>query len=726
MMKCLKESSAVHSFAKVPLSVATVAGLLGTLAAPAFADTAANTQVLQPVNVTGQNSTGRTPQNGYAGNFTSVGKGSQQQRDIPQSTTVITQEVLKDTGATSLKDALRTVSAITFNAGEGGRTGDILALRGFSATTDLFLDGVRDAGQYNRDTFNIERVDVLRGASSMLFGRGSTGGVINQVSKRAHLENERTVGLTVGTSDFYRVEADINQKLDDTSALRVNVMGQDAESFRSGATSDRWGVAPTVRFGINTPTEVELSYFYMKEKNVPDYGVPFNSFTREPLDVPVDRFYGLKNHDYEHTETHIATATIQHRFSPTASVKNTLRYAEYERDVWPTAPRISLGGASSISDKTTVNRSRPGRSGKDEVWSNQTDFSFRLFTGDIKHDVLAGLELGREKSNTLRWANVNGAVPPTTVGNPTTGDNITNATKVYSTDVNFTADTVSAYVQDMMSITPEWKVLLGARWDRFSGDYTTVNLANKTKEDTSRTDSMWNWRAGLIWQPDAQQSYYISYGTSFNPSGEAYALDPRGANTPPEKNRNYEIGAKWDLFEGDLLLRTAIFRTEKTNERNTDPLVTDVYLLSGARHTDGIELEAAGRITDKWKIFAGVALMNPKITKAAGSAKGTEGNAPANAPEYTANLWSTYEVGNGWKVGGGFNAVGRRFVNANNVNKMPSYVRWDAMVGYDAKNWDAQLNVYNLFDEKHYEGLYGGHALPGTERSAHVKVNFKF
>jgi catecholate siderophore receptor len=323
------------------------------------------------------------------------------------------------------------------------------------------------------------------------------------------------------------------------------------------------------------------------------------------------------------------------------------------------------------------------------------------------------------------------AMPTTTVGNPNTSGVPSNCSDpIKTTAFDAQADTLAFYVQDMIELNPQWKVLLGARYDRFKASTDNISYTKlPASADTSRTDNVWSWRTGVIYQPDLQQSYYVSYGTSFNPSAESYSMDPKGAMTDPEKNVNYEIGAKWTLLDGDLALRTAVFRTEKTNERQTDiePGVVKPYLLSGKRHTDGIEIEGAGRITDKWHVFAGAAWMDAVIDEVANPLrKDQEGNQPANAPKYTANLWTTYQIDGNWKVGGGANVMAKRYTSEANTVNLPSYVRWDAMAEWSHRDLSIQFNIYNLFDTEHYEGLYGGFSVPGTARSARVTAAYKF
>lgn len=697
------------------------ATLTGMAFAPllAFAEpTATGDATLPTVNVT---DTRERAVETYRSDSTGIGKLQQAPRDIPQSLTIVPQQLMHDRNTDTLKDALRNVAGLTFNAGEGGRIGDNITLRGYSAVGDLYLDGMRDVAQYNREVFNLEQIDVLRGSASMLFGRGSTGGVINQVSKQPYLRDDNRVAATVGSNEYKRVTADVNKVVGDKTAVRLNAMATDTDSFRDVVHQNRWGVAPSVSVGIGTPDEVTVSYYRLQENNIPDYGVPY--LNGRPLDVPVNRFYGLAS-DYEKNDTSIVTTSYTHRFDAETSLKSALRFADYERDLWATAPRLP-NGTTSVSDDTAINRGGQRRGSDENTITSQTDYVTKLDAGGFTHQLLTGVELVKE--NAERWSYPGTpASTATTVGNP-------NAYQVQSTgygdktrtNVNtYDARTVGVYAQDILELTKNWKLLAGARLDRFSADYDRPDASGG---DLSRTDRMWSYRSGVIYQPDEHQSYYASYGTSFNPSAELYQLDDRGANTPPEKSRNVELGAKWDLYDGDLSLRTAIFRSEKTNERNTDLAVSvEQNLLSGKRHTDGIEVEAAGRITRRWDVFGAVALMKGEIDAATGQQANTLGMTPINTPDYTFNLWSVYKLGGGWKFGGGVEGADLRYGNNTDTVAVPSYVRWDAMVAYVQSSYELRVNVQNVFDKEYYEGVYQGHTVPGTTRNIQLTAELKF
>ncbi len=613
------------------------------------------------------------------------------------------------------------MAGVTFNAGEGGRIGDNITLRGYLAVSDLYLDNMRDVAQYNRDTFNLEQVDVLKGSSSMLFGRGSTGGVINQVSKTAKPVAMSEVNLTGGTNDYRRVTADINTPINDKVAFRLNFMNLDAKSYRTGVDQKSTGVAPTLTIGAGTEDEVNLSYYYLNTDNTPDYGVPY--FQNQPLAVPFDRFYGMANADYEKNKTGIATISYQKMFSNGATWKTTVRRGEYDRSLHATAPRLA-GGTSVITDNTVINRQRQSRGASEKTLGLQSDFSHNFNTGSIGHELIAGVEALNEKAT--RWNLTNPtANPATTVGNPNIyptlpANFMSSFTPVFQGA--YKGNTYSAYVQDVMQFAPKWKFMAGLRYDRMSADYT-----NNQYVTYNRTDKKFSSRFGLMYTPSEAGMVYAAYSTGFNPSAELYQLDPRGTNTPPEKTRNIELGTKWNLLDNRVAVRASLSRSEKTNERNTDLAEPDVYLLSGKRHTDALELEVNGRLTDKWDIYANYAHMRAKIDRAAGSSVDNVGKTPANTPKNTFSVWTTYKVTPDLKLGLGLEGVGSRYTSDANTTKIAGYQRVDAMVEYNFnQNLTAKLNVFNLLNKRYYEGIYRGHVVPGTDRAAQLMLSMKF
>ncbi|MGE0875172.1 MAG: TonB-dependent receptor [Burkholderiales bacterium] len=676
-------------------------------------------------------------------------------RDVPQVVNTVPQALIRSQGATSLQDALRNVPGVSYAAAEGGtQANQLFYLRGFPSGGDLFLDGIRDIGEYNRDLFNVESVEVMKGSSALMFGRGSTGGVINQSTKVADLFSRKEVGFTLGSFDQKRLTGDVNVKMTDTSALRLVALAEKSGAYRYPQDVKRLGFAPSLRFGIGTGTELALSYSYLDTEEVTDYGQPTLSTNATGFmgfaPLSPRKYYGLANHDFANHQTHIATAKLEHRISRTLTLKNTLRWANYKRQTESTIATLratdSTGAAVTAAtplDRLMVTRRHDQgrtRDNDDDVLINQTELHWKLATGGVKHTVLAGFELGRERLN--RW---NYALD----GNPATGaiDAPTSDTPLLnpdpSTNLNYSktpnqravseAKTVALYAQDQMELSQHWKALLGLRWERYAASAQTSPLRVGAPAATSfaRTDNMLSGRAGLMWQPSDAQSYYLSYGNSYNPSGElgvyggtATNLNAVNQNLDPEKSRNYELGAQWDLFR-TLRLRSAIFRNEKTNARMADP-ATGVTVLAGVRQVNGIEFELAGAITPNWDVYGGVAFMNGEIKRGPAN---VQGRRPLGVAQRSGNLWTVYRLGGGWEIGGGVRANSGAYLNDANTAKLPSYAVWDATVAWVQRKYEIRANLYNLADKRYYTGGYNNNpnrVLPGQPRAVALTLRYNF
>ncbi len=692
------------------------------------------------------NADAEAPQDGMRATTTRVGKTLQDPHDIPQAVTTVTRTLMDEQKASSLREAMRNVSGLTFNAAEGGRAGDNMMLRGFYTFGDMYLDGIRDTAQYNRELFNLEQVDVLRGAAAMLFGRGQAGGVINQVSKTPFLADRQEIGGGIGTDDYRLLTGDFNKRLASTTAVRLNLMTRDEGSWRSNpATGDepeihRDGVALSVGHGINTDNEYLLSHVTTLTDDKPDYGISFDTNTRAPnTNFPPETYWGTYR-NFDESDTNITTGTYTHRFSPMSSWRTQLRYADYERSYWarsPNATQAPNAGGIVIGNGGVANGG-PTRTMDYETVALQTDYNNAFQAFDMKHEFLVGAEYFKEDSFRHTLQNEGG----TTAGNPpfylpyhinSTG-----------TPVEFDADSYGLYAQDTVEFIPRWKATLGARRDYMDADYSSATSPNLKYGE-------WSTRAALSFHPEDETHYYLSTSDSFSPTADLYQLTV--APLPPERSQVLELGAKWLLFEGDLALRAAVYRANKDWERNTD-LESTSAILTRKRRTDGLELEAAGRVTDRWEVFAGMALMNSEILEVAENVNpttgaitvanaGYQGQRARNTPPYTANIWTTYKIFSGWKVGGGAESKGERYGynpsgagavptlpgdTAFHPNTLPSYVRWDAMVSYEQQHYSVALNAQNLFDKVYYDSLYdnGGFAVPGLGRRLILSGEYKF
>ena len=707
---------------------------MSLLPATMAAEPAASETMLATVEVKDQQE--QESQDGYQATKTRVGKVLQDPHDIPQAVTTVTNKLMEEQQVSSLREALRNVSGLTFNAAEGGRSGDNMMLRGFYTFGDTYLDGIRDTAQYNRETFNLEQVDVLRGSAAMLFGRGQAGGVINQVSKVPLRKDQYKLTGSIGAEGYQEATADLNKRLGETSAVRVNLMKRDEGSWRSnpetGAEPElhRDGVAVSLATGLRTDDEFILSHVYTRTRDIPDYGFSFDSTTKKPTrNFPVDYFWGI-GRNFDDSDTRITTGTWTHRFSPVSELRTSLRYADYERSYWARTPSATVAPGDTGLNLPSTNVG-PTRAMDYETLTLQSDFNTQFRALGMKHELLAGMEYLHEDSHRNSLQNLGG----TTALNPPIIKPYVESTT--ATPVDFKGDSYAIYLQDTAEFMPFWKATLGVRRDELDADYSSTT-------SPSLRYGEWSYRAALSWQPRDEIHYYLSWSDSFSPTADLYQLTLKPQ--PPERSQVYELGAKFLLFDGDLALRAALYRAEKEWERNTD-LESTAAVLTKKRRTDGLELEAAGRLTDDWEVFAGVALMNAEILEVAEQSNGTQANPdykgkrPRNTPPYTFNLWTTYKLGGGWKVGGGVEAKGERYgynpsssgpvptLNGKfHPNTAPAYERWDAMVAYEQRNWALRLNIRNIFDVVWYDAIYdnGSFSVPGTRRQAILTAELKF
>jgi catecholate siderophore receptor len=644
-------------------------------------------------------------------------------RDIPQSITVVPQELMQQQGVSSLQDALRNVTGISFQAGEGGGAqGDNLSLRGFNARNDFFLDGVRDQGSYFRDVFNIEAVEVLKGPSALYFGRGTTGGVINQVSKLPRLESFYGGTLSLGNGFLFRVTGDVNQRINETTAFRVNFMGHlDEIVGRDEVEDKRMGIAPSVTFGLGTSTQLTLSYFLQHEDNIPDYGLPF--LFGKPPDVRRENFYGLAREDTEDTWVNIGTLRLDHRFNEQLSLRNTLRYSRVDREAFPSPPRISgTPTPDTPLSQIVVAPAHPGRDTTEDILDNQTDLIARFATLSFKHTLVTGLEIGTEDFDATRFAFSN--IPTTPLLDPNPVRDTSRMTRSVSAMTETSTFLFGVYATDTIKLLPQLDLVGGVRWDLFEAEFKNRITGDKF----DRTDKMWSYRAGLVFHPWPTHSYYFSAGNSFNPSAEALALAANNADTAPEENQTYEFGGKVDVLGGGLSLQAALFRTEKTNARTPDP-VTGLQVLEGKQRVQGFELGVVGRPLPSLNVFLGYTYLDSEILESNEVVNGVSvvGNEMPNAPEHSFSVWTSYDFLERWQVGTGIYYVGERFANNANTNVAPGHVRWDMSVGYQInKNIQLRLNAINLTDELYFDGVHPSHIIPGAGRTFIATGIFNF
>lgn len=665
-------------------------------------------------------------------------------KDVAQTVTVIPKEVITEQGAASLRDVLRNVPGISMQAGEGGGgpAGDNLSIRGFAARSDIFVDGIRDtsSGGYSRDPFNMEQVEVTKGPASANSGRGSTGGSVNIVTKTPHLGNSYGLMLGGGTDEYFRSTFDVNQEIPGLqgAAVRLNgVFHEQTIPGRDWVENDRWGFAPSIAFGLGTDTRVTLSYMYLDQDNTPDYGIPWvpRTSTNPNLppgipDVDFSNYYGALNRDYEKIRTNLVTGTIEHDFNDSLHLRATARYGRNDRDSVTTAPRFV-----NVNTSTQLNRQFQSRDQIDENVAAQVDLRYDFETGAIKHKMVGGFEVGNEESKNYARVSSLGNNPLTDIFNPHPHDPFSGTVSRTGAWIGTESDTLAFYLFDTIEFNKQWELSGGVRWDSFDVDYTSKPVTGaKTRLD--RDDSMWSYRAALTYKPTRDGSIYLGYGTSFNPSTEGltYIAAPTGTNATlslfdadPEKNETVELGTKWEFFDQRLLTTAAIFYSEKTNARTTDPADPTVVELTGKQRIQGFEFGFTGSITDSWRIIGGYTYLDGEVRDSAVAAE--QGSDLSNTPKNSFSLWTVHDLPAGFQVGLGTQFVDSRYNNNNKDTRQtaPSYTLIDAMVGYKVnENVSFRLNGYNLADKEYIDRVGGGHFVPGQGRSVTLTADLKF
>lgn len=656
--------------------------------------------------------------------------------ETPQVVSIVPKELIKDQGITTTREALKNIAGISIAAGEGGVQGDNLTIRGFTARSDFFIDNMRDFGSYTRDPFNTEKIAVIKGPSSVAFGRGSTGGTINQETKEAKNTEITDIQITAGTDMTKRATVDINRKLENIkgSAFRLNIMSHDNKiAGRDIARNKRFGFAPTLSFGLGSETRTTLSYLHQSENNTPDYGLPWiGNRPAGQSDTKRSSYFGFKDgSNYMNTAVDMLTAKVEHDISENTIFREQIRFANNKRDIRVTSPRTT--GLTP----TTVTRNQVSANSTETMLDSQTSLQTKFNTGDFKHDLITGLEFIRETSTPSRQTFT--GVPTTSLTNPNSSEVFT-GTGTVSSNIKTTTNTEAIFLNDTISPHKKIDIILGGRIDRFSVNYNnTIASTNGSTGTFTRTDIMPSIRSSFVYKPKNDSSIYLNYGTSYNPSAENFAFANGSQNVKPEKNATYEIGTKWGFFKNKLNTMLAVFQTTKTNARTIDannPLLT---VLGGNQRVRGVEFQINGELTDKFQIFSSYAYMQSKVLES--TVVNTIGNPLANAPRHTLNLWGTYKFTEKFELGGGANAISKRSANitvydingnalsnstAGYIRYVPGYTTFNMMAKYQVNSKvSVQLNIYNLTNQFYYDQVYSSHIVPGAGRYALLTTNIK-
>lgn len=715
----------------------------------AGADSKATT--LKEVRVTGQLPPETEAKETYQAVTSRIGKGKQALRDIPQSVTVVTERLIDDRNLDTLKDVLHQTSGVTFLAAEGGE--EDIRLRGYSlqSTGDILVDGMRDPAIYERDTFNDDRVEVLRGSASMLFGRGSTGGVVNQVSKIPFLIDRHEVTTTVGSGNYGRVETDLNFVTGAASAARLTAMKTAADNNGAGASINKEGAAGSYRWGIGETNEYLVSGYYLKNRNGINYGLPWlkpsaTNSGNTLIDKDPSAYYGMDS-DHANSDAVNGSFSHTHRLAGGGEIKTAFRAAKVKRDQRASTVRfagatLQPGGIAvtgdSISDATVLTRGTQIKIQELDNQVMQSDYTDRFNWLGLRHDITTGVDFNHEFRTTFGLVSPASLTKPnTTLGDDDGSPAIDESLRSVRRSGEFDVYSGGAYFQDLAQVAEHWKLLGGIRFDYVDGDYRTYGTADSNRgtilSSLGRNDKLWSKRFGVLYQPTSSASWHFSYGTSFNTAGDTYQYDAKGSNTPPEKSRNIELGSKLDLFDGDLTTRFAIFHSTKYNERNNDPdeiaANPNSYMLSAQRYSKGFEADLAGRLAHDWEVYVSYTWIPVAKIKRGSSTLANEGvgTRPGLIPKHQGTIWTTYSPRGDVRLGVGLNGRTKMYPQQVNNFQVSGYVTVDAMVEYDvSRDLSFKLNGTNLSNRLYADSVYRGHYVPGKGRVFQLTANYKF
>ncbi len=628
--------------------------------------------------------------------------------NTPQSITVVSQDLIRDQSMQNMADVVRYVPGITMAQGEGHR--DAPVIRGNATTADFYVNGVRDDVQYYRDLYNVERVEAVKGANALTFGRGGGGGVINRVTKEAGFSPVREISLQGGSFGNKRAAVDFGQNLGDRLAFRINGMYENSDSFRRRADVERYGVAPTVTYLPGANTRLRAGYEYFTDQRTVDRGVP--SYQGRPS--PADRrtFFGDPGASYAYAHVNLGSLVAEHQ-AGRLNLRNSTLVGDYDKfyqNVFPGAVTanlalVNLSGYNNLTHRRNL--------------FNQTDATTVFYTGRLRHTVLAGAEFGRQRTfnfrNTAYFGNAASINVP--FGAPTVSAGAAFRQSASDADNTATNHIAATYFQDQVELNRWIQVVAGVRYDHFNIDY----FNNRTREELGRRDNMVSPRAGLVLKPLASLSLYGSYSVSYLPSsGDQFSSLTASTQTlRPEKFSNYEFGAKWDISRS-FAFTTAAYRLDRTNTTARDPNDPARIVQTGSQRTKGYELGLNGSILRNWRVVGGYAYQDAYVSSPTTAA--LQGAKIALVPHHTFSLWNNYQLLPRLGLGLGIVRQADLFAGIDNAVTLPAFTRVDAAVFLRlTENVRLQGNVENVGDANYYPTAHSNNnILPGSPRAARV------
>lgn len=681
--------------------------------------------------------------------------------DTPQTVQVFNKELLQQQAAATLMEALQNTPGITMQLGEGGNTsvGDSFFMRGFSASSNVFQDGVRDLGPATRDVFNLEQVEVVKGPAGADNGRGATGGYVNLVSKKPLADDFVAGSVSADSAGLVRATADVNRTLGEGMALRLNVLATSGDvPGRDEVNKRAYGIAPSVALGLGTPTRLFLQSQHVRQDNRPDGGVTTIGLDGyydtdfdtggaagvDPAKVDSSNFYGSVR-DYEDVEADMVTVRIEHDFSKGVKLANIARFGRAKVDRRLT----SINGVIATSTDPaswTVERRRHGNLQSNDILSNQTNLTAELATGALRHSLTGGIEFSHERQDVTGLAlPTGGVVPASPVYAPDPQADIGPDMVENGTYQNGRITTAAAYLFDTVKLNDQWQVLAGLRHERYRAETNRVDLVSEVLTTTaaSKAEGLTSWKLGLVYKPAANGSIYVAAANSYTPPGGNGLTMARADSTnsadqsgyDAQETENIELGAKWEFLGGKLSTTAAFYRS--TNRNEVVEVEDGVYAQDGERRVSGFELAVVGQVTPAWQLSGGFTLMDSEVTAGAFEGSNAAGAVSRWTPKFSATAWSSYRLNDRLTLGGGARYIGKQHrvtdpaadLATSNMPSIPAYWVADAMASYAVhKNVTLQLNVRNLFDKEYIGTLNnnGNRYQPGAPRTFTLAANLLF
>ncbi|SDQ30022.1 MULTISPECIES: TonB-dependent siderophore receptor [unclassified Pseudomonas] len=639
-------------------------------------------------------------------------------RYVPQAIDSVKTSNVLDYGSNDLGKALSGIP----NVSSGADTRfDSVRIRGFDASNDFYLDGIRDDSQYVRDLHNIERVEVLKGPAAVLYGRGSQGGIVNRVSKMPEAGRRSSIEAQGGSEDLRSLYADLSADPSDNISLRLNMGNQDNNSFRDGIDGSRQLFAPSMSWQLTPQLNWLVQYEYSRYNRTPDRGIP--SVNGRPADVGRDTTYGDTQRDFIDDKAQSLRSRLNYQLNDTWQVRHTLGLFKLNSDF----DNTYLTGYNATTNQVTRQRWQQDLNTRNLFNNLELEGNFDTF--GLQHTLLTGLEFGNQRRDPILYtAATSGAgarpVPGLDLNNP--NRNLQhNGTMVVSSNNHTVVDSRGLYLQDQLRLNDQWQVLAGVRFDQFEVQTTNKVRGISEKQDSNSTSP----RLGVVYSPWKEHSFYASWSKTFSPvGGGLIGITPGAAGntneTSPEQTRQKEIGVKSDWLDERLSTTLAVYELELYNRRTSDPNNPGITLLSGLQRSRGVELTATGNIVGNWYVRGGIGIQDATIVE---DNNGQEGNRVSNVAKRNGSLFVTWKPEMGWYGETGLTLVGERYADNQNTAVLPGYGRWDALAGFRTKDWDLRAALNNITDKTYYSSATSAAQIQfGDPRSLIVTGTYSF